>query len=171
MTFEFVPSGRNGKWLLLALALCAVAQNIQAANPTHAKERVELQCGAHKVAIDCGKAKPGDPPDERVCVHNTLSFTGPDGKIFTPKQPKNFRDEFEIEKTPTSIGCSRGTDGKFYVSVLFAAGWAGPYMLYEMFSESGERLTVNGKNFDRINSSRGLPDKASISADIEGVTK
>lgn len=127
-------------------------------NPTNAKERIEVQCGSHKVVITCGKAKPGDPYEKRVCVHNTLSFVDADGKVFFHKQPKNFRQEFAVEKTPTGIKCGRGNDGKFYVVIYFVAGPLsfGQGFTPDLFTENGRRLTVNSVNLDRIIETRKI---------------
>lgn len=130
----------------------------QSSNSTNARDRVEIQCGAHKVAIACGKAKPGDPPDERICVRNVLSFAGENGKFVASKQPKSFRQEFEVQKTPTSIDCRKGKDGTFYVAVTFVAGplACGPCSTTDLFTEGGERLTVNSKNLDRVIREHGI---------------
>ncbi|MEI6757680.1 MAG: hypothetical protein FDX18_10555 [Chlorobium sp.] len=121
-------------------------------NPTNAKERIEVQFGTHKVVITCGKGKPGYPGDQRVCIHNTLSFIDADGKVFFPKQSKNFRQEFVVEKTPTGITCGKGSDGKYYVIVDFVAGPLsfGQGYVIDLFTEDGRCLTVNSVNFDRI---------------------
>lgn len=141
------------------LSMCIGVAHAQQGNPTKAKERVELQCGTHTVTISCGKARPNDENDERVCVHNALNFIDKFGNVFIPNQPKSFHDPFVIEKTPTGISCEFGKDGKYYVIVEFVAGplACSPCTTIEIFSESGERLTINGAtrrgvniNFDRI---------------------
>jgi hypothetical protein len=139
-------------WTGSIFLILVCTSNAQPSNPTKAKDRIEMQCGSHKVVITCGNAKPGDPLDERLCVRNTLNFVSSDGRTHSPKQPKNFRQEFEVEKTPTSIQCGQGKDGKFYVVVDFVAGplACGPCSTMDIFSESGKRLTVNSKNLDRI---------------------
>ena len=135
------------------------AQLLPEPNPTQVKERVALQCGAHTVAITCGRAKPGDPPDNRVCTRNKLSFTDANGKEFVPKQPKNCRQEFFVEKTPTSIDCGQGKDGQYYVTIDFVAGplGCGPCSMSDLFYESGQRLTVNGRYLDKLKLQHGVP--------------
>jgi hypothetical protein len=139
--------------IVVALAMSVGVAHAQQNNPTNAKERVELQCGTHIVAITCGKSKPGDEKDERICVHNTLSFVGKDGKIVYPKQQKTFIDPFVVEKTPTGISCENGSDGINYVIVRYVAGplYSSKATTIEIFLESGERLTINGKNRRGVN--------------------
>ena len=56
-------------------------------SPAHAGERsdtarsISMTCGGTKVEIVCGYNEKPSEIDDRVCSHNTLTFTLPDGKV------------------------------------------------------------------------------------------
>ena len=145
---------------ILQTAFCVMAQ--PAAGPPAAPKKIELECGQHKITITCGKVLYlGDPKDARQCNHNTLSFTGKNDKVFVPKQPKNFRQEFVVDKTPVSMTCAQGKDQKYYVTVEFSACPLGAdyasCVTYDLFASDGRRLTVNSRNLDSIQALLAIP--------------
>lgn len=144
------------------------------AQTTLPSRKIELQCGEHKVAITCGEVVyPGDPQDKRQCNHNTLSFTDKSGKVYVPKQPKNFRQEFVVEKTPVSMACTQGKDGHYYVTVEFSACPLGANyascVTVDLFKSEGKRLTVNSRHLDSTQAKLGIPYTKRV--EIEGDTK
>ncbi len=148
------------KVVMLSLLIANVEVFAQGTmTPPH---RIEQQCGQHRVAITCGKElnDPNYADDTRQCNRNTLTFTGPDGNVLVPKQPSSFRQEFVIEKTPTSFACAQGSDGNYYVTVEFSACPAGAVgamcTVYDLFTSDGRRLTVNGRNLDALHKKYGI---------------
>lgn len=139
--------------IIFVFSICYFMNAVQAGGGAFFKEKVEMQCGSHRVAITCGKAKPDDPKDDldvRVCVHNSLSFTDSGGKVFIPVEPKNVISLGEKGNSPNDINCGKGKNGLFYVRVRFIGC---PYISCEMidlFAEDGKRLTVNGSHFGKI---------------------
>lgn len=163
--------------LLFAFVLLQIAFGVQAQpaiEPSAAPKKIEIECGQHKVTITCGKVLyPDSPQDARRCNHNTLSFTNKDGKFFVPKQPKHFRQEFVVEKTPVSMACSQGKDQYYYVTVEFSACPLGTRyaacVIYDLFTSDGRRLTVNSRNLDSIQTRLAIPYTKHIA--IEGELK
>lgn len=111
--------------------------------------RVVISCGGHRVFIFCGKKNKDDP---RFCDDNVLCFESFDGLALIPMQPRGFAQEFVVEKTPTGIACGSDDEGYNYVLVDYSAGplSCGPCHILELFTEGGDRLTVNGENLDDI---------------------
>jgi hypothetical protein len=137
--------------IAFVLSACVLVSN-NAMAEGFVKDRVEMQCGSHRVAITCGRARPDDPKndiDTRICVHSTLSFTGEDGKVFVPKEPSNVVSLGDKGNSPQMMNCGKGADGKFYAFVRFEGC---PYVaceMYDLFSESGKRLTVNSVHLQK----------------------
>jgi ABC-type Fe3+-hydroxamate transport system substrate-binding protein len=141
--------------LLLKLVICLVCSGFvlttQAANST--KEKIEMQCGSHRVAITCGKAKADDPKDEydeRVCVHNTLSFTDSNGRTVISEDPPNVVSLGDLGNSPEMMGCGKGKDGLYYVQVMFSGCSGSTCQMHELFSEEGKRLTVNSVHLNKF---------------------
>ena len=115
------------------------------ANPTHAKQKIELQCGQHTVAITCGNVF--DPVSARMgrqCNQNTLTFTGPDGGVLEPPPPKNKSFDF-AGKTPVGLSCNKAKDGRDYVEVEYSSclGNGNPCITWHLFTSTGKRLTAD----------------------------
>lgn len=147
--------------VVIVLVLLLIGAETLGQTTAASPRRIELQCGQHKVAITCGKVShSADPQDNRQCNHNTLSFSDSRGKVFVPKQPKNFRQEFVVEKTPVSMACAQGKDGRYYTTVEFSAcplnsNYAA-CTTYDLFASNGQRLTVNSRNLDLIKAQRAI---------------
>ena len=148
---------------VVMLLLLIVSIEVFAQGTMTPPRQIEQQCGQYRVAITCGKElnDSGYADDNRQCNRNTLSFTGPDGNVLVPKQPNSFRQEFIVEKTPTSFACAQGKDGNYYVTVEFSAcpaGAAGAMcMVHDLFTSDGRRLTVNSRNLDTLHKKYGIP--------------
>ncbi len=112
---------------------------------SHAKQKIELQCGQHLVAISCGNVF--DSVDERLgrkCNHNTLTFTGPDGKVIEPPPPN--RKGFDFHgKTPVGFGCYKAKNGNYYVEVDYSSclGNFNACMTTHLFTSAGDRVTAD----------------------------
>ena len=148
---------RIGSSLIAGICSAFLMLDAFAEASSNAKERIELQCGSHRVAITCGKAKPGDPPDERVCVRNTLSFTGPDGKTSVIHIPKKYESE---AGTPWGIECAQGRNGANYVVVAYTFCELSVCQLHDVYTEDGQHLTPKKQRadleFDRVSGKLGL---------------
>ena len=117
------------------------------------KERVEVMCGSHRVAIACGKARADDPvdgADVRICVHNVLSFVDAEGKVFVPSEPKNAISLGAKGNSASMFGCGKSREGLYFVQVRYEGCPFGTCEMYELFTESGKRLTVNGSHLNKI---------------------
>jgi hypothetical protein len=129
------------KHVLIVSSLLSIS--IQAAPDlsTISPRKIELLCGQHTVTITCGKViDPDYPEDTRQCNHNTLSFTGSDGKVVIPSSPKGF----DTWKTPVSMACNQGKDGRYYVTVEFSnCAYYVQCMTYHLFKSNGKRLTAD----------------------------
>lgn len=160
---------------MFAIAVLATIAGALAETAQEPHRKIEIQCGKHKIVITCSKetADLNYADDKRQCNRNTLSFTGPDGKVFFPRQPNNFRQEFVMKKTPVSVACAQGKDGHQYVTVEFSAcpsraRYAG-CIVYDLFTSNGQRLTVNGLNLDSTQAKLGIPYTQQL--EIEGGLK
>ncbi len=118
------------------------------------KRKVEVQCGEYKVAITCGRDNAPYSEDQRKCNKNTLTFTWPNGKVVTSKNPRHFDET----KTPTEFACERGNDGQYYVVVTFLNGPndCGPCTVIDLFKATGRRITANGKYLDKTTERLGI---------------
>ncbi len=133
------------------------------------KRKVEVQCGEYKVAITCGHNKAYyEPGDTHYCNDNKLTFTGRDGKVFTPKTPKRFND-FVVPTTPMGLWCELANNGRYYVTVEFNSGpmGCGPCTILDLFEANGKRLTVKMKQLDKISEKLGLIGKKTKQIRIE----
>lgn len=142
---------KNVLRLAFALTTCALSVNSATAEG-FVKDRVEMQCGSHRVAITCGRTRPNDPKDDkdnRVCVHNILSFTGEDGKVLVPQEPNNVISLGDKGNSPQMMNCGKGADGNFYVFVRFDGCPGVSCEMFDLFSESGKRLTVNSVHLQK----------------------
>ncbi len=154
----------NTSVLIVAVLLIFVSQAFG-----QEKKRVEVQCGEYKVAITCGHNKAYyELWNTRYCNDNTLTFTGKDGKIFTPKTPKGFND-FVVPTTPMGMECGRANNGRYYVTVEFNSGPMGcaPCTIYDLFEANGKRITIKSKNLGKIEEKLGLYENKSKRIRIE----
>lgn len=151
--------------LLAGVCSAFMTLDAYAESSSNAKESVELQCGSHKVAITCGKAKPGDPPDGRVCVRNTLSFTGLDGKRTSISTPKKYKAD---AGTPWGIECAQGRNGANFVVVAYSFCELPVCRLHDVYSEDGQHLTPAKQRadleFDRVSGKLGLTTSSKMIA-------
>lgn len=122
----------------LITSSCLAAQNESIREPL--PKRIELHCGQHTVAIICGKIFDPEHP-EKQCNHNTLSFTGPNGKTKIIDPPKGL----DSRKTPMGMSCVKGNNAKYYVEVYLAPDInAGvQWTTFHLFESSGKRLTAD----------------------------
>jgi hypothetical protein len=128
------------------------------------KDKIETTCGEYKVVIECGKALPTDVPDGRVCVRNTLKFVAPSGSIYIPPTPKGLLKGPNYDRTPISIECGLGAGNKAYVMVNYSGQkfLCGSCMAYDLFTNSGVRLTTNGKGLDALIAKNKIADGVEI---------
>lgn len=157
--------------IIVAWLICCFLVETAQADETF-KERIEMLCGLHRIAITCGKLKPGEIQsdiDTRICVHNILSFSDVDGKVLVPREPKNVISLGEKGNSPKMMGCGKGKDGLFYVEVMFSGCPGGSCEMYDLFSEDGERLTVNGNGLGKITKEKAIkfPERSWLL--IEGI--
>lgn len=127
---------------VLSVAVLPTVSETLAESTQVSPSNIEFQCGQYKVAIACGKIfDPEYPQDKRQCNHNTLSFTGADGKVVVPVSPKGFDET----KTPVSMACALGKDGRHYVVVEFNNGPRDciQCLTYHLFASNGTRLTAD----------------------------
>jgi hypothetical protein len=129
------------------------------------KRKIEVPCGEYVVAITCGRDNTPRSEDARECNNNTLTFTGKNGKVVTPRTPKGF----DTTKTPSGLSCGRAKDGRYYVIVEFLNGpvGCGPCTVFDLFEASGKRVTVNGKYLDKTIEKLGIPDSKQINIEEE----
>ncbi len=156
LTVRMVPYPKKGEKLLFSMkmltfvmvllnAISCSAGNKTAGStsPKQSPRKIEMKCGEYTVAITCRKQiDPSNPQDERQCNHNTLTFTGPEGKMFIPSTPKGFDES----KTPVSMSCGQSKkNGRFYVTIEFSNGPTDcvPCMTYHLFESNGNRLTAD----------------------------
>jgi len=121
-----------------------------------------MMCGRYMVKIICGKFAYKDAPDDsRVCNKNSLVIVDDDGHEIILSQPKNFRQEFVVDKTPVSIACAKGKDDKHYFTVEFSADPAGADSasgsVSDLFESNGSRITINGHYYDNKMKELGIP--------------
>lgn len=142
--------------LLIVLTSVSYAQDLPS------QRKIEVKCGQHIVSITCGKelVDKNYADDGRKCNRNTLNFADAKGNIVTIKQPKNFHQEFVVEKTPTALACAKGNDAHYYVTVKFSACPASAQYpgceVVDLFTSDGKRLTVNGKYLDSLEEKYGI---------------
>lgn len=124
-----------------ALAL----ENDPSTTSMHTKQGIELQCGKHTAAITCGNIfNSVDARMGRKCNHNTLTFTGPDGKVIEPPPPKSKKFDF-YGKTPVGFGCDKSQDGRYYIEVDYSSclGNENSCITTHLFTSTGDRLTAD----------------------------
>jgi hypothetical protein len=131
--------------LVLSMGKVLALEIDEATNPAHAKQKIELQCGQHTIAITCGNLF--DPVDARMgrkCNHNILTFTGPDGKVIEPPPPKSKNFDF-YGKTPVGFGCDKAKNDHYYVEVDYSSclGNANTCITTHLFTSTGDRLTAD----------------------------
>ncbi len=118
-------------------------------NPTHARQKIELQCGQHTVSISCGYIDvPKDARRGRKCNHNTLRFSGPDGKSSEPSMSDDLAYLESLRLTPVGIGCEKSENdnsenNNFAVAVEYSSclGNGGSCTARRLFSTDGKQLS------------------------------
>lgn len=116
--------------------------------PSRYKEKIELQCGQHKMVLACGKARPEDfhdPSEERVCVRNSLDLVYPNGTHKRIPTPKNY---LENQGTPAGLECHQGKDLKRYWVITYNFSLTPADRLHDVYTEKGRRLTIYEKRAD-----------------------
>lgn len=123
--------------------------------PTQHKEKIEAQCGQHKMVLTCGKThanKTIDPYDERICANNSLELIPPDKthkKISVPKKYVGHNG------TPAALQCHQGKHSKLYWVVSYNFSCKHPICyLHEVYTENGRHLTIHDRRanheYDRV---------------------
>jgi hypothetical protein len=170
--FEFQHCKRDSMSRITWVVMSFLTMLSFAKADTNFKEQIEMQCGSHRVAITCGKAKADEPKDEvdtRVCVHNTLTFTDAADKVTIPKEPANMISLGVRGSAPEMMGCGKGKDGLYYVQVRFAGCPGISCEMYDLFTESGDRLTVNAVHLRNIIKSKSITFPKDGWKSIEGL--
>ena len=134
------------------------------------KNKVEIHCGSHRVAIICGRKY---AKESRRCDDNKLVFVSVDGTVYEAMQSKKFKELFVVNMTPIALNCARGNDGKYYVMVEYSIfpWYYAQSSVWDLFSEGGKRLTVNGGKMMYYYKKKGLRFNANNAIYIEGAGK
>lgn len=126
-------------FLPFCLSLILLLSPAYAGDRSDTARSISMTCGGTKVEIVCGYNEKPSEIDDRVCSHNTLTFTLPDGKVIAPPVPESH----DPGSTPVGISCANGNDGNRYIPVEYLSGSynCSKCSVLEIFSPSALRLT------------------------------
>jgi hypothetical protein len=147
---------------LIVLVLGLIASGSAIAKDEAARS-ISMTCGDTNVQIICGYNPKLSKEDDRVCNHNTLSFTLKNKSVVKPPVPA-IHDQ---GSTPMGLRCSKGSDGNYYALVSYRSG---PYdcdkcFIDEIYKSTGE--IVDGVPFWRFLNQKGISIKSSSPLHIE----
>lgn len=114
------------------------------------KGSIEMQCGDFKWVITCGRDLTPKNEDSRECNMNKLTVTSLEGRIKTIDDPPITHKKYDDKRsimiegvTPTGMSCLPRF-GKFYVSIMYSRDCGTVGLFYDLFKNSGTRLTSVG---------------------------
>lgn len=142
-------------FLSFCLPLVLLLSSAHAGERSDTARSISMTCGGTKVEIVCGYNEKPSEIDDRVCSHNTLTFTLPDGKVIAPSVPKSH----DPGSSPESLYCAYGKrDNDTYVIVTYSSGShdCAKCHLSEVFSKEGD-FFKEGVPWQKTWIEKGLP--------------
>jgi hypothetical protein len=136
---DVIVSYMKASFLPFCLSLILLLSPAYAGDRSDTARTISMTCGGTKIEIVCGYNEKPSEIDDRVCSHNTLTFTLPDGKVIAPPVPESH----DPGSTPVGLSCEEGKDRSIYLLVEYLNGshsCSGCHFI-AIFNPLGERLS------------------------------